>query len=113
MTSIAFLAYPSDVHIVVDTIRAAVILSKAQPGSFALETWEEMDIPGQFITNEILRRIEECSVLIADISRLNFNVSYEIGYGIGKGKRILLIKHKAVKAQSPAVREVGIFDTLG
>lgn len=113
MTVNAFFAYPSAVNIVVDTIGASVKLSKAQSGSPLLKTWEEMDIPGKFIANEILRYIEECNVLIADISRLNFNVSYEIGYGIGKGKRILLVKHRAVTQQSPTIQEVGIFDTLG
>jgi len=51
--------------------------------------------------------------LVADISVLNFNVTYEIGYAIGKRKRILLTKNKSIKEGTLTIREVGIFDTLG
>jgi nucleoside 2-deoxyribosyltransferase len=114
MTTItAFVAYPAGSNLVVDAIRAAVGHVRARPNPVSLDTWEEVDIPGRFIASEILQRIEECDVLVADVSRLNFNVAYEVGYGIGKGKRILLIKHRAVQEQSPTIQEVGIFDTLG
>ena len=49
----------------------------------------------------------------SDISVLNFNVTYEIGYAIGKGKRVLLTKNRSIQEGSPTIREVGIFDTLG
>lgn len=113
MIANGFFAYPSGISLIVDAIRAAVAITRTRPGFLALDTWEELDIPGRFIANEILQRIEASDVLIADISRLNFNVAYEIGYAIGKGKRILLVKNRAVQEQSPTIQDVGIFDTLG
>ncbi|MBK6355951.1 MAG: hypothetical protein IPF44_04170 [Betaproteobacteria bacterium] len=76
-------------------------------------SWEEMDVSGRFIATEILNNIGTNDFLVADISRLNFNVVYEIGFAIGKGKPILLVKHKAVTEGHPSIQDVGIFDTLG
>ena len=52
-------------------------------------------------------------ILIADVTSLNFNVTYEIGYAIGISKRAFLIKHSGMEDQADLVRRVGIFDTLG
>ena len=110
----AFVAYPSGINLVVDAIRGAVEHANARRTSgLIFETWEEMDVPGRFIASEILRHIDSADALVADISRLNFNVVYEIGYGIGRGKRILLVRNRAVQQQVPTIQEVGIFDTLG
>jgi hypothetical protein len=75
-----------------------------------LSTWEENDIPGRFIIEPILEQIETSDHLAADITRLNFNVSYEIGYAIGRQRRIFLLKSGAIKADDDLMREVGIFD---
>jgi hypothetical protein len=48
-----------------------------------------------------------------DITTLNFNVTYEIGYAIGKGKRILLTKNKSISFDGVRIEDVGIFDTIG
>ena len=52
-------------------------------------------------------------MLVADITRLNFNVTYEVGYAIGKKKRVLLICNEALTGDKDLTRDVGIFDTLG
>lgn len=113
MTTSTFFAYPVGTNLVVDAIRAAVIQTRVRSSHITVETWEELDIPGRFISTELLQRIETCDVLVADISRLNFNVAYEVGYAIGKGKRVLLVKHRAVQEQAPTIQNVGVFDTLG
>jgi len=102
-----FFAYPSAVNLIAQTIRSA---ASQIPD---LKTWEELDIPGRFIATEILSNIEESDFLLADISRLNFNVVYEIGFAIGRKKRVLLFKNNAISDETPTIQEVGIFDTLG
>lgn len=62
---------------------------------------------------EVLSAISSADVLAADISVLNFNVTYEIGYAIGRQKRICLVRNKSISELAPLIREVGIFDTLG
>ena len=79
----------------------------------SVKTWKALDIPGHFIAEEVLEGIDSCDFLAADISVLNFNVTYEIGYAIGQGKRILLTKNKSIREGHLTIRDVGIFDTLG
>ncbi|MBF4318140.1 hypothetical protein EAY30_25025, partial [Vibrio anguillarum] len=70
-------------------------------------------IVGHFISEQVVSKIEECDFLLADISILNFNVTYEIGYAIGKGKRVLLVKNSSIRELGLSIRDVGIFDTIG
>jgi len=102
-----FFAYPSNPRDIGETI------SEAVSHVDGLSTWEQMDIPGRFITDPIFERIGEADYLAADITRLNFNVLYEIGYAIGKKRRLFLVRNGALKGDDEAVREVGIFDTIG
>jgi nucleoside 2-deoxyribosyltransferase len=44
----------------------------------------------------IIEKIQTSDVLVADITKLNFNVMYEIGYAIGKSKRVLLIQNGTI-----------------
>ncbi|MGI8734584.1 MAG: hypothetical protein ACR2LM_14930 [Pyrinomonadaceae bacterium] len=72
-----------------------------------LTSWEENDIPGRFIVEPILSKIEEGNILIADITRLNFNVVFEIGYAIGCSKRVALIKNSAITGSDELIRQIG------
>ena len=78
-----------------------------------LTGWEESDIPGRFIATGIFNLIESGSIFIADITRLNFNVVFEIGYAIGCKKRAFLVRNENIRPDSDLIRQVGIFDTVG
>jgi hypothetical protein len=78
-----------------------------------VKPWVENDISGRFLRAPIIEAIDEAACLFADISVLNFNVTYEIGYAIGRSKRTILVRHTAIKADSAAIQRIGIFDTLG
>lgn len=78
------------------------------------KTWSQMDVLGNSINQEIWDAIDNCDNFVGDISVLNHNVIYEIGYAIGKKKNILLTSNKAVnEASKEHIKEIGIFDTLG
>jgi hypothetical protein len=109
----AFVAYPAKPLVIGQTIEAAVSALPKQLGIRGIETWKETDVAGQFIGHRVLERIEHNDCLVADISELNFNVTYEIGFAIGKGKPLLLTRYSPLQASSPSATEVGIFDTIG
>ena len=46
------------------------------------------------LIQDIFRKIEECSIFIADITNNNSNVLYELGFAKGKGKDCILILNK-------------------
>ena len=68
---------------------------------------------GSLYRGSSFAQIAEHTALIADVTQLNFNVAYEIGFALAKEKRIVLTRHKGVTPRRPLVSEVGIFDVIG
>lgn len=108
-----FFAYPSQPSEIGENIERAMSLLKKKPGNCFFDTWKEMDIPGRFLADQVLESIDSKSCLIADISSLNFNVTYEIGYAIGKQKRLILVRYAPLRKDDQRLKELGIFDTIG
>lgn len=109
----SFLAYPSRPPEVGATINAALEILRTKHGQSDIKSWEQNDIAGRLIIDPILEQIEGASFVFADITRLNFNVTYEIGYAIGKQKRIILLRNNSLRSADELIQKVGIFDTLG
>ncbi|AHL76257.1 hypothetical protein CH92_14605 [Stutzerimonas stutzeri] len=110
---IGFFAYPAKPAELGHTIEAAVLQQNAKNSRTHIKTWTSLDIIGHFISQQVLAGIDEADFLVADITKLNFNVTYEIGYAIGRGKRILLTRNSSLKESNPTIKDVGIFDTIG
>lgn len=108
-----FIAYPSNPPLIGATIESALATLADRFGMRDFHSWRETDVAGQFIANQILDQIEEHDCFIADITELNFNVTYEIGFAIAKNKPLLLIRHSPVSPSPPDLSELGLFDTLG
>lgn len=108
-----FVAYPSQPSTIGSVISMALDALRSDGSEIHLTSWKENDIAGRFITDPILEKIIESDVLVADITCLNFNVVFEIGYAIGRRKRVYLIRNEALIGSDVLIREVGIFDTLG
>lgn len=105
-----FFAYPSSPSEIGIPIEAAIKEINLSTGKVL--SWRAMEIIGNFIADEIYSQIGS-SIFIADISRLNYNVTYEVGYAIGKGKEILLTKNASISEVTPTILEMGVFDTIG
>jgi hypothetical protein len=83
------LAYPSKPDTVGATLRSTLDILRSEGIGQNLASWEENDIPGRFIVDPILTQIDQGNILVADITRLNFNVTFEIAYAIGR-RNVLL-----------------------
>ncbi len=105
--------YPSRPTAIGSTLRSALDSLRLEGLGQGLTSWEENDIPGRFIVDPVLSQIDAGNILIADITRLNFNVTFEIGYAIGRGKQVALIKNSSLTGSDELIRHVEIFDTLG
>lgn len=109
----AFVAYPGAPHDLVYTINEAVKKTNIYQKEIEFKIWEHNDIAGRPLTLPILSGIENAEVVVADITKPNFNVSYEVGYTIGMQKRVILIKNVSLKSNNTLATKIGIFDTLG
>ncbi len=108
----AFYAYTARPQELARTISAAI--SRASTSGRGLYTgWEENDIGGRPLTAPIFQGLDESNLLLADITFVNFNVTFEIGYAIGLGRRVFLTKSREYKNDQELTDRIGIFDTLG
>jgi hypothetical protein len=109
----SFFAYPSEPAIVGESIEQAIGNLRDKSGITSVHSWRENDIAGHFIADQVLQKISDYEVFTADVTQMNFNVTYEMGFALAKGKRVVLTRHKGVTPQRPLVADVGIFDAIG
>jgi hypothetical protein len=109
----AFFAYPSSEHDVIEAIHAAKQLLSHSRRDLEVHLWEENDISGRPLTDPIFEMIAGANMLVADITKMNFNVTFEIGYAIGLGKRVHLVRDQNIIREAELTTKIGIFDTLG
>ena len=113
MGSTAFFAYPGNPATLGETIERALARHSAVRAEPGIRSWRALDIAGHFIGEEVSGGIDGVDILIADITHLNFNVTYEVGFAIGKGKRVFLVRDRSIADAHPSARELGVFDSLG
>jgi hypothetical protein len=110
---LVFVAYSSRDKDLADIVMDAVRRANALPLPVLYEPWQFNDVPGNPLVSPILEKIQDSPFAIADITYLNPNVVYEIGFTIGRNKRAFLIRHCGTLGDKELSKTVGIFDTLG
>lgn len=109
----AFYAYPGTPNELTQTIRYAVERFNSNSNTHAIEIWEKNDIAGIPLVEPIFTKISHGDYLVADITYLNENVVFEVGYAIGCKKRCLLLVNENLSGDRDLAQNTGIFDTLG
>ena len=105
-----FFAYPGNPPV----IGQAVAWVKYSPdSSFRFKDWRDVDNWGKDLIQPILEEISASDTVVADITKLNPNVAFEVGYSIALGKKMLLVINSSVENDSEEFRKIGIYDTLG
>lgn len=94
------------------TIAAAADLLTQRTGD-QWATWRDMDVPGRMIFCEICKAIRGASAVYADVTTLNFNLMFEIGFAIGLGRAVRPIRDTSYSVDKKAFDAVGVLDTLG
>lgn len=104
-----FFLYPSRPPQIAKAIHGAVERNRQ---SRRWLSWEGLDIPGQIVFCEICKTMRATGLVAADITTLNYNVLFEIGYCFGLGKPILPIRDTTYVRDDPQYKRLGLFDTL-
>src|SRR4051812_47406668 len=108
-----FFAYPNAPAEIGETVLAATDRLHKYQTRLRVKPWQQLEVAGAFIADNILEEISRSDALCAEITRLNFNVTYEVGFAIGAGKPIRLVRSKLFKSEPLTLEEVGIYDTIG
>lgn len=107
-----FFAYASVPHSIPATIRAAIeSINKTQQAT--LLTWEDLEIGGKYIVQEICNKIDDCDFFCADITTINPNVMFELGFAIARDKRIWLIRDDSYVDSKAEFDQLRLLTTVG
>jgi hypothetical protein len=105
---IGYSSQPAQVGTTIETAAGAMRSSGRE-----ISTWRQLDIPGHFIIDKVLEGIDSADLVVMDITKLNFNVTFETGYALAKQKRVVLTMNRSLNNDQKAIDALGIFDTIG
>ncbi|MEE2692384.1 MAG: hypothetical protein VX640_12670 [Pseudomonadota bacterium] len=107
-----FVAFASSPPEIGESIRASLKMYSVIDG-IRWKSWESVSNWGQPLITPIIAEIGRSDVIIADITRLNLNVTFEVGFAIGARKAIGLVTNKAIVSDKEKYEKLGVFDTIG
>ncbi|MFF3926272.1 P-loop ATPase, Sll1717 family [Paenibacillus lactis] len=109
----AFYAYSSQKPDLLEDIRTAVKeINKTTP-EISISTWEDYSISGRYIIEGILKGIESCDLFMCDLTYLNYNVLYELGYAIGLGKKVWITLNSTHVRAAVNYKSLSLLSTIG
>lgn len=109
---LGFLAYPSSPPMVPATIRAAIESLNATD-NVLIYSWEDLKVGGKYIISEILRAIDDCDFFCADVTGINPNVMFELGYAIANNKKIWIIRDESYSDAKREFEQLQLLTTVG
>src|SRR5678816_1671645 len=111
-TPTGFFAYPSSPKTISESIQAAVSnINKS--GLIHIKVWEDCRVGGKVIVDEVCREIAQADLFCADLTHLNANVMFELGYAIAKNKRIWLLLDTSIVEARKRFDQLRILTTVG
>jgi Cdc6-like AAA superfamily ATPase len=114
MTNIptCFFAYPSEPAQLSEIVELAI--DEINKGELVkMMSWKKTKISGKFVIDELCKSIDENVFFACDITCLNPNVLFELGYAIAKNKRIWVTRDKSYDATKTSYTKLEILTTLG
>lgn len=110
-TEIGFFAFPYEPSLE-EHITNAIREIKKQIGIDIL-SWTDLAINGRFLITTICEEIDRRDLFCADLSNLNPNVLFELGYAIAKEKKIWLIRDTGIPQHEQNFKKMGCLTTVG
>ena len=110
----AFFAYPAPASppTLREPIQEAVRKLNAA-SQVNIKTWEGCKIGGKFVINTICDAIDEAELFFADLTGLNANVMFELGYAIARKNRIWLIFDTTYTEGKNMFNQLKVLTTVG
>ena len=109
---LGFFAYPASPPMIPATIRAAIEALNATD-NVLIYSWEDLKVEGKYIISEVLKAIDDCDFFCADLTGINPNVMFELGYAIAKNKRTWIIRVESYSEAKKDYEQLKILTTVG
>lgn len=106
----ALFLYPSSPALIAETIEEAIrrLLPHKQVAG-----WKDLSPAGQVIFCSICKQLRFSGTAITDVTTLNFNLLFEIGYAVGLRIPVLPIRDTTFIRDKRTFTELGILDAIG
>jgi hypothetical protein len=108
----AFFGYPSRPASRRATVREAALLL-TQSSEVKARSWEDLNVTGNLIIGEITAAIDDAVVAAFDVTDLNENVLFELGYAIGRDKVVWLVSDRTIDQSNRRWDKFGLLRTVG
>ncbi len=109
----AFYAYPSQYPSIVYSIQNAIHLINNSGFEIRARDWQTLSSGGKFILDEVCGEIDDSDVFLCDLTYINANVLFELGYAIANNKRIWISINKDLHDKEKLYEELGLLTTIG
>lgn len=112
-TAAATFLYPSRQTQIAATIETAVRLLRERAPEHTWRSWREFDVTGQMVFCSICKSLRFSDSVIADVTTLNFNLLFEIGFALGLELPLIPIRDTSLLSSHEDFQELGLLDTVG
>ncbi len=102
----AFFAYGSETPVCGESIEAAIKQINNSGHQVFIKSWtNSATSTGTFLISSVLREIEECDLFCCDITNLNENVLFELGFAIARSKPVWVIQDVTIQESFQRFKE--------
>jgi nucleoside 2-deoxyribosyltransferase len=113
-TKSVFFAYEKGHQENLDAItKASKELNKKNNKKCKIIKWEDLNITGKIISTDIFDQIKTCDKFACDLTYLNHNVLFELGYAIAQQKRLKIFLNPNVIDAKKNYSELKILTNIG
>lgn len=112
MSEKGFFAYGSEYQSSGECIEEAIAqINKS--GEAIITSWKQLKIAGRLIINEVLDEIDDSDFFCCDLTGLNDNVLFELGYALARKKPVFIINDVSHEDSNKKYKELNLLSTLG
>lgn len=109
---VGFFAYSSSPPSIPETIKAAVqAINRTQ--AVQIVPWEALKTAGKLIIGDICETIDHAQFFCADVTTINANVMFELGFAMARNKRIWLIRDDSYTDSKKEFDQLRLLTTVG
>lgn len=112
MSETGFFAYGSQYSSSGECIEEAIEQIN-KTGEAKITSWTDLRNSGRFIINEVLDEIDKSDFFCCDLTGLNDNVLFELGYALAQRKPIFIVNDVSYDESYKKYRELDLLSTLG
>lgn len=107
-----FIAYSYEPLSIGESIEEAAFQIN-EAGIYTVTTWKNLSVAGHFIIEKICKGIEECEIFICELTTMNYNVLFELGYAIACDKKILIFLDTNYPKAIKQFETFGLLSSIG